>query len=527
MTNRERHLFHVTRQRSWLISRSLALVVLLGLSGLVLAWFHEPTMKKSLHAVEELFKDPRIRPVGPDSPPLAKPAKKVASFDDWIEEVRDLAATDVPEAGEYEDLQKNLAAAEGLEQPRRDLLRDYARGMAGPAAEREAARTALANAPAQPRLRELRADVLARDGRAAEALALYEEEGGAEPSADFSREQAFELALSLKDLAALRRMLDDPRFSKAADGRQQMEAQYLLGDVSGMLGRFFGHMIRSLRSPSRMIVTLTCGLIWFMIVALVGGAPRKPLFWILPAGFILGALSTLPVLVSGVWFERAFGLQLTGVAPRDIAFYVVSVGLREEFWKLLFCLPLLFVLKRRDSDALFLVAASAVGLGFAIEENISYYAPGGLSGWGRFVTANFLHLALTGAAGFALSRFLRWPLRCWDEAAGTLLMAVLLHGLYDATTINVGHESFGFLGIILLAAISLRYFHQLRMVREVRRALISPMAVFLLGSALLLGLMWNASVWSLGLKMAFKLFVPEALGMAPLIFIFIKEFRTE
>ena len=62
-----------------------------------------------------------------------------------------------------------------------------------------------------------------------------------------------------------------------------------------------------------------------------------------------------------------------------------------------------------------LIVASVVGLGFAVGENVDYYQMNqGHSVFGRFVTANFLHLTLTGLVGHALVQAVQGRIH-WED----------------------------------------------------------------------------------------------------------------
>jgi hypothetical protein len=75
----------------------------------------------------------------------------------------------------------------------------------------------------------------------------------------------------------------------------------------------------------------------------------------------LGAASTTPTLFADVWQEKAMGLAMTSDSIGATAFYVVGVGLREEFIKLLFFVPFVPMLLRRGSEIEMLIVAACVG----------------------------------------------------------------------------------------------------------------------------------------------------------------------
>ena len=72
--------------------------------------------------------------------------------------------------------------------------------------------------------------------------------------------------------------------------------------------------------------------------------------------------------------------------------------------------------------------AKLAGIGFAAEENVNYFSNSlGSAVSGRFLTANFLHLALTG-----LCQGLKWPRTHGANILAIFIAAVTVHGLYNA-----------------------------------------------------------------------------------------------
>lgn len=112
---------------------------------------------------------------------------------------------------------------------------------------------------------------------------------------------------------------------------------------------------------------------------------------------------------------------------------LVSVGLREEVCKVLLFAPLLVYTVKPGRDLEALLLGGFVGLGFAIEENISYLS--GFSGGvaiSRFVSANMLHFFLTGVTALALTRAVRDPEKWLVDSLQLLVFAIGLHGIYNA-----------------------------------------------------------------------------------------------
>ena len=175
------------------------------------------------------------------------------------------------------------------------------------------------------------------------------------------------------------------------------------------------------------------------------------------AGLALGIASIIPTIVSIAVFDHYFGQWLDNGSLRgEILGQFLSTGPREELLKLLLVVPLLPWLLRQ-TPALWLAAGSLVGLGFAMEENISYFA--GSSGsalGGRVLTANFLHLALTGMTTYGLCSIIKHPRTHLESGLTIILIAILAHGAYNALfSVPDGGD---FFSMMILALIAKWYF---------------------------------------------------------------------
>lgn len=206
--------------------------------------------------------------------------------------------------------------------------------------------------------------------------------------------------------------------------------------------------------PDTVVPSLVVGACWTFMTLHMAGLSRK-LWYALPA-FLLGVLSTYPTLALVLITEHYFPFD---AYPKHILvsllYAVLGIGLREETMKLLLAAPLLFLL-RKEKPVHILSAAALVGLGFAIEENTQYYADGGAAVMGRFLTANFAHLALTGLAGAALVDALNR--QTWGEFLEVFCMVVALHGLYDFFLIEPSLRSLTFLSSVVFIVLARMYF---------------------------------------------------------------------
>lgn len=271
------------------------------------------------------------------------------------------------------------------------------------------------------------------------------------------------------------------------------------------------------------------GFIWFTIIAKLGGIRRILEMRMLYAtvAFVLGIYSAITTGMTIRWYESISGFQENGEFLNDIIYYVFRVGLQEETIKMLFILPLVPFILRRRSEAEMLLISSCVGLGFAVEENIAYFFTENGSSLPRLLTANFLHIAMTGSIGLALFRFLRWPKSRWEEFILTFIAIFVLHGLYNAFISVSNISNYSIISLIILGALGHRHFDLIASTREPAPQKISPLGVLIIGSAVMIGLTWviarSFSDWQTSLQVTGS----STLSFAMIAFLYINRLRSE
>lgn len=268
------------------------------------------------------------------------------------------------------------------------------------------------------------------------------------------------------------------------------------------------------------------GLVWMTIMIKICYVPsiRHPAVFLGLIGIPLGVLSTTLTLFAVVWQGEIWGFREDGTPLNDLLYFVSGVGLREEVAKLLCFLPLTpFLYRLRDPKAV-LVSASCVGLGFAMQENFGYLGGGGgAGGISRFITANFLHLALTGYLGFAFCRFLYTPGREWERFLATFILVVLTHGIYDYLIVSGG----GLFAIFVFAFMAYHFFQLVQEHCPVSPQTVSPLGVFVIGCTLLMGLSLMTTATMLpSFRIVLVMVVSELVMVFPLLFLFINQFRN-
>jgi RsiW-degrading membrane proteinase PrsW (M82 family) len=216
--------------------------------------------------------------------------------------------------------------------------------------------------------------------------------------------------------------------------------------------------------PAPTAIAVLTGVCWLLFLLQAGqvNTTRGVRPWLCIVGVILGTVSTWPTLWAVWWQEIAWGLAESDEIGPGLLFFVAGVGLREEVCKLLLFLPLLpFVITRRDEREALLVAAS-VGLGFAINENVGYFVEDAGGSVPRFLSANLLHMSLTGLMGLAVCRAIWYPRQWAGEALGMTLLLVLAHGFYDALIVVLDFDGSEFLSFLVYLGLVYQYFRELR-----------------------------------------------------------------
>jgi hypothetical protein len=172
-----------------------------------------------------------------------------------------------------------------------------------------------------------------------------------------------------------------------------------------------------------------------------------------------------------------------------------------------------------------------VGLGFAAEENLGYLASDDLhTGLARFLTANFMHMAMTGILASALDDFLRDEKGENTDFFRVSLMVVMMHGAYD---VLLSHSEFGgpFLAMVvfvLLTRLFLASVDQAR--RRADRASArdwgTPVHAFVLAVAAVTGTSMAHALVLVGPKNAGLVLAEGLLGEAVIVFVFIRTLRA-
>jgi len=376
---------------------------------------------------------------------------------------------------------------------------------------------------------EFIADLKMKSANSGAALQSYLAEAANFEEADYARRSALFLARFEEDRTLTRKLLAETTFRRAFAPAERLPYQAYAKDYAGLAVSVI-LTEWGIRGTVYVVPALFTAAIWFFVLLSFCERSGKNLITALLA-FVLGIVSAGLTLYAVALQEHLAG-QNFNPADSPLAqfiYFLSGVALREEFLKLLCFLPLAVLIRRTSSPIRALILAGMVGLGFAFQENLIYFqaSPGTFTAWLRLLTANALHFSLTGVAGFYLWQMLHRRFRGWEEFLFSFIAVVFAHALYNALLSMPALDSYAPLSPFLVAVIAYHYFDPVRLHMETtglhRR--VSPLGIFIFGSALLTCTILVSSAVVEPFRFALGAFASSLAAMIPLSFAFISRFR--
>lgn len=405
------------------------------------------------------------------------------------------------------------------------LFRDYIALAASAPGEAEAAIEARLQAQAEaepppPLANQLLAQWLVQREATEQALTALMREGRQFADAGPARAEALHWAVHLKQIATVKALLAEPGWVAEADPAVVYHAAGQTGDVWLQWRSLLQLRLRDLPLLKLALALFAAGLWYAILVPMAGLEGRWR--WAMPLlPLMAGVLSIWPTLTLVAFQDHHLGLSEDAPFPHNLWYYFGGIGLREELCKLALFTPFLPWLLRKRKAGLALVTGAFVGLGFALEENLEYYDPeGGSVVWARFITANFLHAAMTGIAAHGLYLAVRSGFHRVSDFAGAFLLVVGAHGLYDLALMeDRDWLGISFLHIVILAFLANHFFTLLAQETGSRRGRVAPAAIYLLGSAVLVAALMIAAAHAGG-RPAIADVAMGCLSVVPVGFLF-------
>jgi RsiW-degrading membrane proteinase PrsW (M82 family) len=284
-----------------------------------------------------------------------------------------------------------------------------------------------------------------------------------------------------------------------------------------------------LRDKPTLVLAVLTAFVWGLFLARLGKVAERPAFRvpIYLLAFVLGVASVAPTIALIGIEEASIKLVESGDTVRDFLFFTFGVGLREEASKLLMFLPLLPILRAGKAAKIDVVVCGAfVGLGFAAEENIDYFAHGDLTeAMGRFLTANFLHVSMTSTLATALYEFLEDTEKHAVSFSSTAAFVIGLHGAYDFL---ISHHEFqgGYLAMALFFFLARRFLDTADAARG--RADRGPtlLQFFVVGLAVVTGLSFIFACTRVEYREAALVLTEGVLGELVIAYVFVRTLRA-
>ncbi|MGA2418183.1 MAG: PrsW family glutamic-type intramembrane protease [Candidatus Staskawiczbacteria bacterium] len=160
--------------------------------------------------------------------------------------------------------------------------------------------------------------------------------------------------------------------------------------------------------------------------------------------FLWGALITLPVFFIQIGFTYLLGKVNINPFTKELIYWFLIIAISEEFFKYLVIRTKVVNSPNLDEPLDIMLYMVIAALGFAALENILYlFAPIGQMSFSqligrtllvtfvRFIGATFLHTLCSAVVGYSLAISFCEVKRKYETLALGIITAVLLHGLYD------------------------------------------------------------------------------------------------
>ncbi len=405
------------------------------------------------------------------------------------------------------------------------MLGDYLASLIDPEDPRRKDLDSKASQEPPPRYaNRLLGEIEARNGYYHKAYPYFKREGQF-PDADRSRERAVNMLVRNDKFDVLQSLLDDPAYQEFITSRVRLDIATHQRDWLEVAKLLPFERISNFDVRMAILAGITA-LVWVVLLFRLGQISpwlsRTSALCIL--ALIAGAASTIPTLFLVIIENTYVGYQPDGDLVRMLAFFIGGVGLREEFCKLLFFLPFAIYFAKRGEERDAFIVASFVGLGFAAEENIGYFSQSlALAAPGRFLTANFFHIALTGIGGLYLCRALRRS--SFNDFFYVFGIMIVVHGLYN-TLLSLPQSEVGpFFAMTVFILLSMHYFRELYSMSVQTVPTYSLSFLFVSGLCLILSSLIIFQASQLGLSLGLSLIAPEVIGSALIVFMFFREFN--
>ncbi len=239
---------------------------------------------------------------------------------------------------------------------------------------------------------------------------------------------------------------------------------------------------------------------------------------------LLGVLSIWPTIFLILWQEHVWAIERSDDLVGGLRFFILGVGLREEFSKLICLAPLLPWLVWQRDELAALVCAGCVGVGFGMEENVSYIS-GTLATatLGRLLTAMPAHMVLTGLLGLTAWRACRWPRDWGPQFVAMFGLIVFAHGLYDSFIVIPALAQYNAGASVIFVLLVFQFFRELRPLLPRRGEAVSLTANFLACVCLVAAANFVYLCAAVGWRLAAEVLAAGIVAQGLMVYLFLRE----
>lgn len=278
--------------------------------------------------------------------------------------------------------------------------------------------------------------------------------------------------------------------------------------------------------PGATALAAMTGVCWlaFALQAIQPPSTRDARAWAPIVAVLLGIASIWPTMFLIYWQEQVWGLHEAEDPADSVRFFVLGVGLREELSKLLAFLPLLPLFVRRRDELGALLTAGCVGIGFGLEENVSYIIGSVASdAVGRMLISVPLHMAMTGLIGLAAYRACVWPKEWAPQLLAVFGVIVLAHGIYDVLVATIVAADYGPLGMLIFVGLVYQFFRELRPLQKLLVEPVSQTANFLFCLSMVVAATFVYLCAAAGWRGAADTLAASVAGEAVMVYLFLRQ----
>jgi RsiW-degrading membrane proteinase PrsW (M82 family) len=176
--------------------------------------------------------------------------------------------------------------------------------------------------------------------------------------------------------------------------------------------------------------------------------------------FLLGAASTMLVLIINWYWLDQFHIALNGNLLNDFFYSTFKVGLVEEFCKMIPCVITFLLFRKSFNEPLdYIIFISVSALGFSAAENVLYFRKYGADViMSRSILSSVGHMFDTALIAYGVIRYQRnkTTLNLF-AVGGFFLLSALSHGIYDFWLMQTVIPG-GFIFTILFFLITISWF---------------------------------------------------------------------